>query len=279
MAHQRPADRIVAVVLSHQRSMPVVDHMIGRYGALWPDHPFVFRLPDGTAVGEVVDRHPGIVETAVIPGGDGRGRIRATALGLLDGLDDDEWVYWCIDDKYPVRIDVGRMNRLVAALPTVDDPAVATLCPTRPTSQLRGHRDEPEHRVVGGSAFTRRSSWDRIWLHQFARVGFIRALMEPMPETLPLARVMDDLIAARRPPAGRSVWMADRSLLVVGESTRHGSMMRNCAASLERHGGLPHDYEVLDARRIIGEGRLRRRYSNLLQRLDRRRPAPEDGGR
>ena len=275
MAHDRPADRIVAVVLSHQRSMPVADHMIGRYEALWPGHPFVFRLPAGPAADLVADRRPGLVETVAIPGGDGRGRIRATALGLLDGLDDDEWVYWCIDDKYPVRIDVGRMDRVVGALAGVVDPAVAALCPTRPGSRHVGRLDLPERHVVGGSSFARRVSWERIWLHQFARVGLIRSLMDPMPDELPAAQVMDDLIAVRRPPTGRSVWMVERSLLVVGESTRGGMMMGNCAASIARHGGLAHDYEVLDAARLIGESRLRRRWSRARDRLVPRRPVTE----
>ena len=42
--------------------------------------------------------------------------IKATVLTLLDGLPDDEWIYWCIDDKYPVALDLDAVAPLPALL-------------------------------------------------------------------------------------------------------------------------------------------------------------------
>ena len=39
--------RIPAIVLSCQRYAPLAEHMIDAYASLWPEHPFLFRLPDG----------------------------------------------------------------------------------------------------------------------------------------------------------------------------------------------------------------------------------------
>jgi hypothetical protein len=32
---------------------------------------------------------------------------------LLDGLDDGAWVYWCIDDRYPIEIDQSAMQAVL----------------------------------------------------------------------------------------------------------------------------------------------------------------------
>jgi len=42
---------IPAIVLTCQKYVPLAEHMIDRYAAVWPEHPFVFRLPDGAAAG------------------------------------------------------------------------------------------------------------------------------------------------------------------------------------------------------------------------------------
>lgn len=61
--------------------------------------------PDGAAARAMAARHQGRVELVPTDEGEGRGRFRAAVLGLLEGLADDAWVYWCIDDKYPMWLD------------------------------------------------------------------------------------------------------------------------------------------------------------------------------
>jgi hypothetical protein len=71
----------LAPVLTYDRNAVVARHMIARYEALWPDHPFTFRIPyqDRAAVAD----HPRCEPVAAPP--DIQGTVRA----LLAGLDDD----------------------------------------------------------------------------------------------------------------------------------------------------------------------------------------------
>jgi len=93
-----------AIVLTCDRYRAVTEHMILKYKELWPDHPFVFRIPyqelggRATASSEYVKTPPD---------------IRETVLQLIADLDDDDWIYWCVDDKYPIQFVLGKINQFV----------------------------------------------------------------------------------------------------------------------------------------------------------------------
>src|SRR5947208_9104041 len=94
-----------AIVLTCDRFRAITEHMIRQYAVLWPDHPFVFRVPYQRLRGPATDR----LEFRRTPE-----NIRATVLELLSDLDDEEWVYWCIDDKYPIRLVVDKIETFKA---------------------------------------------------------------------------------------------------------------------------------------------------------------------
>ena len=69
---------------------------------MWPSCPFIFRLP-------VNDRRSyesmGYFRTQKnIEIIDAHHEIRKTMEVLIKDLSDEEWVYWCIDDRYPIDI-------------------------------------------------------------------------------------------------------------------------------------------------------------------------------
>src|SRR5262249_53082236 len=91
-ASARP-ERVPAIVLTCDRYHPFAAHMIMRYDTVWPSHPFTFHVPYQRSAlrgPRVTSRHT-------------REPIRATVLDLLEEFDDEAWIYWCIDDKYPVQ--------------------------------------------------------------------------------------------------------------------------------------------------------------------------------
>lgn len=251
--------------------MPIAEHMIDRYGTLWPGHPLRFRLPDGPRARAVADLHPGSVETVPTPDGNGTGRIRDAVLGLLSGIEDEQWVYWCIDDKYPVRLDAAAMDRLVDAIERIDDPGVSGLLPVRPRQRVDRARHDPDDRLrVESTWFLRRHGWGRIWLHQFVRAGLLRSLMEPMPEVIPAAKAMDGMIKVRALPAGRTVWTIERGIAVLGESTTAGALTRNCAKSMRERGPLPAGYDVSTRAELYGGGRAAHAFRRLRAALPQR---------
>src|SRR5882762_1839312 len=93
-----------AIVLTCDRYRAITEHMIYKYNELWPDHPLVFRIPyqelggRTTASSEYVQTPPD---------------IRETVLHSIADLDDDEWIYWCADDKYPIELVLEKINQFV----------------------------------------------------------------------------------------------------------------------------------------------------------------------
>src|SRR6266536_3651874 len=98
--------RVPAIVLTCDRYQPFATHMIMRYRAVWPSHPFTFHVPYLRCPlgGERV-------EARQCPEA-----VRATVLGLLAGFDDETWVYWCIDDKYPIELVQPPVAHLAEAV-------------------------------------------------------------------------------------------------------------------------------------------------------------------
>ena len=93
-----------AIVLSFDKNHPFCELMYRKYMELWPDCPFTFRIPwneksptffENKSNVELIqcDKH-----------------IRLTAEALLGDIDDDEWVYWCIDDRFPIYINTDKIN-------------------------------------------------------------------------------------------------------------------------------------------------------------------------
>jgi len=258
---------IPAIVLTCQRHVPIAEHMIDRYDAAWPGHPLLFRVPDGSAARSLPDRHPGRVELVPTPEGEERGRFRAAVLGLLAGLADDDWVYWCIDDKYVHWLDRGVADRVVAALATITDPRVCGLSFAR-ARRLGGTAAAGVDLRLGALRFCRRGDYRQIWLHQFLRARVLRTLFAGFPERIVAAKEMDALHRQARLPDDERLYVLDRNAVVFGESTSRGRLTANCAASLRRARGLPAGFEV-DRRRIF-IGRRPGLVARVLARCARR---------
>jgi hypothetical protein len=169
-------------------------------------------------------------------------------LGLLAGLDDDAWVYWCIDDKYPIWLDLPVARHTVAAL-AAQPQVVAGLSFARRSSRKRGH---PEIHRCGGLTFHRRLDYKQIWLHQFLRAKVLRRLFEGFPEVLSSAKEMDELHSQAILPADHARYEIDRNAAVFGESTHRGRITANCAESLRRRRGIPEGFEACSQRLVIG---------------------------
>ena len=234
-----PTRRLPAIVLSCDRYHPFAMHMMARYDAVWPSHPFTFHVPyqqrrlEGT---RVFARRT-------------RSAISATVLDLIDGLDDEAWVYWCIDDRYPIRLVQPAVERVTEAVLADRLPAVDGLLFCR-----WGNMWRPEH-LLGqdpqegpdGVRLLPRRDYSQIWLHQFLRVKVLRYLFRRFPEAVPEANVLDPLKHQVSLPADHRLYVVETNLAVFGESTSRGRVTRNCAASLHAMGiGLPPGFTAID---------------------------------
>jgi hypothetical protein len=217
-----------AIVLSCDRYHAFALHMMACYDEVWPSHPFTFHIPYQS------DRVTGsrVVARSTPPG------IRATVLALIESMDDEAWVYWCIDDRYPTRLVQPAVDALTSVVQRDALPDVSGIMFCRwgkmwlPDSTVPGH----ERRTHFGLTLLRRRDYSQIWLHQFLRVKVLRHLFERLPEAVPQAIALDPLKHEVAMPDDHSLYVVEKNLAVFGESTTRGRITRNCSRSLRRIG-------------------------------------------
>lgn len=245
-----------AIVLTCDRYRRLAEHMVEAYARLWPDHPFEFRL----AAQEAPETAPARVTHRRCPL-----PIKATVLTLIEDLGDEEWVYWCIDDKYPIRLELPAVRAAAAWAPGSDVDGVL-FCRCRDLGKRR-FLTGARVRDPAGNVYLERAGYQQIWLHQFLRVKVLRGLFGAFPDDIPQAKTMDALKDAARKPAAHRLFVARENRAVFGESTSRGRLTSNCAESMRANGlALPEWFNGDTAEaRTMGELGWRRRFFSGLR--------------
>jgi len=220
--------------------------MIFQYGRLWPDHPFCFRIPYQKLPGKnTADREYKQCPPA----------IKSTVLNLLEDLEDEEWIYWCIDDKYPIALNLRRLRALVKLIPDKLPPHISGILFCRCRRMLekeyltgRKFYDNRRH------CYLERKDYNQIWIHQFVKVKVIRHLFMQFPDNIPYAKAMDTLIEKLQPPKSHSLYVTAKNLATFGESTISGQLTLNCHQSLIHHGlPLPESLPLIHIQVTMGK--------------------------
>ena len=221
-----------AIVLTFDRHRAITQHMILQYQRLWPDHPFCFRIPYQNLGGINSDQ----LEYVKTPGDTPEG-IPAAILQLLADLPDEEWVYWCSDDKYPIRLVIDKIRELMSQALEAADISGLLFCRTRVTLDQPELTLYPNERVTAsGDVLLERRGWYQIWIHQFLKVKVLRYFFTKMPTQLPTAKAMDDLKNEIDKPDDIRLFVTKENFAVFGESTQRGRITRNCFDSIKRSG-------------------------------------------
>lgn len=218
-----------AVVLTFDRHRVMTEHMIAQYARLWPDHPFIFRIPFQTLPGVDSVREEYRETPPDIPG---------TVLQLISDLEDDEWVYWCADDKYPIDLRTEKFVSLFEYVRKQEDMAGLLCCRCRITL------DQPQVSVIAsrecvapdGDVLLERRKWYQIWIHQFLRVKVLRYFFSTMPKHIPNAKVMDELKNEISKPDDLRLFVTEKNYAIFGESTQRGLITENCYRSIKASG-------------------------------------------
>lgn len=236
-----------AIVLTCDSYRPLTEHMILQYERLWPDHPFVFRIPYQSLRGPDSERR----EYIKAPGGTATD-IPPSVLKLIADLDDEEMVYWCADDKYPIQLVTEKIAGLMAYACGSREISGLMFCRCRVTL------DRPEVTLYSrewmtplGDAILERRAWYQIWIHQFLRAKVLRYLFSEMPDYIARAKAMDDLKNDIVKLADHRLFVTKENFAVFGESTRNGRLTRNCYDSIQSTNiELPHKYRRPSRKRI-----------------------------
>lgn len=228
-----------AIVLTCDRYRPVTDHMITSYQALWPDHPFRFRIPYQDFPDSLVDKFGDLVEPIRTPG-----PIKPTVLKLLEDIHDDEWVYWCIDDKYPIALDRRQVTECFRWTQVTASSSEGGLLFCRCRNLLEENNLFPETRIDNGFTLRlrRRRNYYQFWIHQFLRARFLRRLFESFPNRNFRAKEMDDFTGQEKGLPVKALeteidlFVTEENYAVFGESTVSGRLTKNCRDSMTEKG-------------------------------------------
>jgi hypothetical protein len=256
-----------AMVLTHDAQLGLAELVHKRYSELWPDNGFTFRLPhNGAAPGPAFDYLREQPDCEIVPSGKG---IKASMAALLTGVPDDDWVYWCIDDRFPVHLDARALRSVQVALDDgPDDLEEVKLLPWR--EPIGGAR-----RTLGGVTFAvQRGQRERgFWHHHFARAGLLRrvflrdglaedcriddvinTLLRPVPDARWTGRLRGRHVR-RLPPLLDRAWFRGTALVPavplirLAEPLVRGELTANGVAELRRlHCEVPAYPATTDAR-------------------------------
>jgi hypothetical protein len=215
-----------AIVLTCDRYRAVTEHMIFKYEELWPDHPFVFRIPYQRLGG----RAAASTEYVKTPPD-----IRETVLQSIAGLDDDEWIYWCVDDKYPIQLVLEKIRQFMTDLPHWDGMSGLLFCRCKALLRRPDETLYPkEWRNSFGDIYLERTAWNQIWIHQLLKVKVLRYLFSQMPAEIASAKQMDHLLGTIPKPTDLRLYVTMNNFAVFGESTHKGTINQNCYESIEK---------------------------------------------
>lgn len=264
--------RVLGLVLSYDQYRPVQLNLLAAYRNVWPEAPFYFHIPYQNADPQAHARVYGFPVSGIRA----PAPIQETMDALLDKFTDEDWVYWCMDDRYPVALDVPAMNEITHWV-LGDNPAVdGILCTRSPRDwSLRGaylwrHRI----RSPGGRVFLRKKHYGSIWSHQFLRVKVLRALFAEFPRQIKQAKEMDYHLFRAKLPRSFRLYVARESLGLFAESASRGALTANCVESMRANGiQVPDDFAVVPERIIQNgdrPGAVFRRARDLVKFLVRR---------
>ncbi len=217
-----------AIVLTYDRNAILTDHMIACYRDLWPGHPFIFRIPyqNPDRCSPAID-----LEYRKTPGD-----IKNTVLQLLVDLPDDEWIYWCIDDRYPVFLDTVALCHFMQLLERESDKSFSGLLCCRAATMQR------ENQLTGVSCqrweitLLERKNYFRIWVHQFVRVKVIRNLFLGFPDVIARAGLMYPMKNSLIRPSDHNLYVTEQDHAHFEESSIKGVLTERCMTSLMDRG-------------------------------------------
>jgi hypothetical protein len=246
-----------AIVLTYDKYIKFAEHMIHTYEKLWPSHPFIFRVPYGNypklfpkfrnrveflQMDCALTNYPNETdtETETDTGTKPVNPIRETVLTLLRDLPDEEWIFWCMDDKYIIRIWEEEANDIYDFVIKNNEPNLLVVNFMRRRSdgyfKTNKHIREGIKILTPNGQILRETSLETslpdLWSHQFIRVKGLRRIFESFPDRPFKAKEMDSFKHFKE--AGERQLIVENNLVVVGESTSRGEITENCAASFRR---------------------------------------------
>ena len=224
---KKVSSKIKAIVLTYDRNHIITEHMLRCYQNVWPNNPFVFHIPYQDPKICVPASNKVYTETPA--------SFRLTVLGLLNNIPAEEWVYWCVDDKYPIKINTSIFDHIYNSLNSLpSDIASVLLCRAKKLLQDEYVKEfqYPQLQIE----FLERVTFHQFWAHQFIRVKLLRRIFNAMPDTIEMPTDMVKHLHKIQLFPHEKLLVSKVNNIVFGESTAKRVLTENCKLSLQENG-------------------------------------------
>jgi len=219
-----------AIVLSYDDRAPYVDLVLSSYKNKWRECPLQFVIPYNEHLPYHRNKHSALnckfVKTPK--------SVKQTMIKLLEDVDDDEFVYWCLDDIYPCKEfqanEVNSAYRFALA-----NPNVGAIRLFRPPGVGRSRAFQ----TIGKTQYTRGFSHAGFWFHYFIRKQCLLPVFTH--------HTVDDdtsinVLGPNRQRIGLKydILFPVQNLATFGETTRgRKRITKNCHEDMKRYGIKP----------------------------------------
>jgi len=258
---------VKAIVLTFDNNRAFAINTIEQYYKKWRTNNFIFHVPYQERLGDVEKRFHGKVEMVR-----SHSAIKETVITLLSDIPDNEWVYWCIDDKYLIGLyDFILADKIHQWVEGISDTEIAGISMCRCRNLLKdAHLHINEEPICGpdNTKFLRRRDYSQIWLHQYVRAKVIKDLFRNFPAQIPRAKMMDSYVKHMKLPQDYKLYVSEKNYTVFGESARDGRITRNCLKEMKKSKiTIDKNLELHNKDIIIGKIEKKRKVRIFLRRL------------
>tara|TARA_B100001175_G_scaffold173947_1_gene147655 strand:- start:25952 stop:26785 length:834 start_codon:yes stop_codon:yes gene_type:complete len=228
--------KFYAIVLSYDENHIFVDNLLFSMKKFCFDSDFIYRIPYNIDKPTYLKKKYHDLDIEFIKT---HQQIKKTVLSLIYGLNDEDWIYWCIDDKFPVALKRNKVYEILNFLKKNNNPNFCgiTFSRTRYLKHAESIDNSKTLTTNSNIKLLKRTSFNRqFWLHQFFRVKIIRKVFDSFPNHDFQAKEMDKYISKIRMNENYEFYVTRKNYVVFCESSRRGIASHSLMRSLKESG-------------------------------------------
>jgi len=231
-----PTKKIYAIVLSFDENHLFVDNLLFKMQKLWANSDFTYRIPYNKKKPIYLKKKYHDLDIEFIKT---HSQIKKTVLTLINDLNDDHWVYWCIDDKFPVALKRNKVQKILSFVKNINNTNFCgvTFSRARFLKNKEAIDNSKTINIDNNIKLLKRNSCSRqFWMHQFLKVKIIRKVFESFPNHDFQAKKMDSYIKNINFNEDYEFYVTKKNYVVFCESARRGIASRSLQRSLKESG-------------------------------------------
>ena len=219
-------------------------HTIKCYEKLWEHHPFEFYLPYNNVKPDFENIN--LIKTPI--------PFKETIFELTKNIDDEEWIYWCSSDSYPMELDIKKYENVIRNLDEIGKYcSVVFLGPWKHRRRILNM--ETYNFEVDGIKYYSTNCLENceninLWIHQFMKCKVLKKLFQCFKEP----RIPKDLDRQLYRKTfsfydyirKEQFCITDNSYGIFGENTSRGKICKNAYLQMIKLGMIIPDFEVMD---------------------------------